>query len=181
MDQKIPEFSLEACTAGQETTASCPGDFFLVHGDNFYSRLIQFGQGLRFKGENRHFGYWTHCGMFVGHSGEIIEALGHGVIERNISYYKDYKYIVVHVNASDQDRQQQVDFAKACLGDKYGWLTLVSIALSLLSGTKFSFNFDGQEICSGLVTRTLERTSFIPKRDASHMMPADLAQAFNVA
>lgn len=180
MEQKVPQNIVEVCPSGNTVEAVLPGDFFLVHGENFFSRLIQFGQALRFRGKEKHFSYWTHCGVFTSLTGDIIEALGNGVIQNNISYYKDYKYIVVHISALPDDREEMIQFAKACLGDKYGWLTLLSIAISLLSGTKFSFNFDGQEICSGLVTRSLERTTFIPKRDASHMMPADLAQAFGV-
>lgn len=181
MQHRIIESQLEVCKIGEQSSTVKPGDFFLVHGDNVFSRLIQFGQSLRFKGEDKHFTYWTHAGMFLNELGDIIEAEGVGVAENHISYYKDQKYVIVHINASDADRQEMVDFVKSCSGDQYGWGTIASIGLSLLTGLKFSFGFDGQEICSGLVCRALERTSFIPKTDASHTTPADLAKAFFVA
>ncbi len=59
-------------------------------------------------------------------------------------------------------------------------MTIVSIALSLMMGGKFTFGFDGQAICSGLVARALERTSAIFNRDPAHIMPADLAKYFGV-
>jgi len=39
---------------------------------------------------------------------------------------------------------------------------------------------DGQMICSGLVARALERTGAIFQYDSWHLLPADLAEAFNV-
>ena len=30
-----------------------PGDFILTHGNAFFSKLIRFGQGLRFRGPDR--------------------------------------------------------------------------------------------------------------------------------
>jgi hypothetical protein len=59
-------------------------------------------------------------------------------------------------------------------------MNIVSIALSLITGGKFTFGFDGQAICSGLVARALERTNAIFNRDPEHIMPADLAKYFNV-
>lgn len=57
---------------------------------------------------------------------------------------------------------------------------IISIAISLLFGGKFTFGFDGQFICSGLVARSLERTNAIFDRSPSHIMPADLAKYFRV-
>jgi hypothetical protein len=83
-----------------------------------------------------------------------------------------------------------VAFAEASVGDPYGWLTIVSIGLTLVTGAKFNFNVDGQQICSGLVSRAEERTGVIfedsasagPKdlREPSHIMPADLAKYYDV-
>jgi hypothetical protein len=54
----------------------------------------------------------------------------------------------------------------------------VSIALSLLTGAKLSFGFNGQLICSGLVARALERTTAIFEDEPSHIMPAQLAKLY---
>jgi len=83
-----------------------------------------------------------------------------------------------------------VAFGEASVGDPYGWPTIVSIGLTLVTGAKFNFNVDGQQICSGLVARAEERTGVIfadsqsngPKdlREPSHIMPADLAMYYQV-
>jgi hypothetical protein len=144
--------------------------------------LISFGQALRFRGGNRKYAYWNHAALVIGTNGEIIEALGPvpGVVVQNVSKYAPREYTLVRIKASPEDRDEEVNFARACLGEAYGLLTIVSIALSLVTGTRFSFGFDGQMICSGLVARALERTRAIFAREPSHTMPADLAKAYGV-
>ncbi|MEK7534658.1 MAG: hypothetical protein AAB600_04965 [Patescibacteria group bacterium] len=82
--------------------------------------------------------------------------------------------------ASEEDRKQAVYFAAYVLGQSYGWTNIVSIAISLVAGLKFSFGFDGQQICSGLVARALEKTWAIFHRSPSHITPADLAKYYQV-
>ena len=124
---------------------------------------------------------WNYVAIFINQNGDIIEALGGGVQQRNISVYKDTEYHVVHLeNVVDINRTHEVEFAQACLKDHYGWLTIVSIALCLLTGSKLGFGVDGQEICSALVARCLERTGEIFPTDPWHIMPADLAKYYNV-
>jgi hypothetical protein len=44
----------------------------------------------------------------VGTDGAIVEALGAGVKQRNISIYRGTEYHVIRVLASDDDRKQEV-------------------------------------------------------------------------
>jgi hypothetical protein len=120
--------------------------------------------------------------MIVSASGDLIEALGAGVRETHIEKYKPTVYHVIQLGqlADQRDREQVVEFARWSLGEEYGYLTIVSIALTLLIGGKFNFGIDGQTICSGLVARALERTDAIFDRTPSHIMPADLAKYLNV-
>ena len=55
----------------------------------------------------------------------------------------------------------------------------MSIALSMLTGSRLTFFIDGQFVCSGLVARALERTGSIFDRDSAHIAPADLAKYFH--
>src|SRR5438552_2113579 len=142
--------------------------------------MIRFGQSLRIHGEDRKYTHWNHAAMFVDTDGAIIEALGAGVQQRNISAYDHSEYHVVRIGASDEDRAEAVAFARWALGEPYAWLTIVSIAFSLLVGGKFTFSFEGQQICSGLVARALEHTHAIFNRSPSHVMPADLAKYYQV-
>jgi hypothetical protein len=155
-----------------------PGDFILTHGAELFSQLIRFGQQLRFRGADHPFTYWNHAALVVTSGGAIVEALGSGVERRSISDYDPTQYTVVRITASAEDRVEAAVFAERCVGQRYGWTTIVSIALSLLTGAKFSFGFNGQLICSGLVARALERTTAIFEDEPSHIMPAELAKLY---
>lgn len=159
------------------------GDFILTHSSGIYGALIRFGESLRYWGRDKVFAHWSHAAIFVDDEGNIIEALGKGVQERNISVYEGTEYVVVHLpfGTNDSDRQQAVKFAEFCLGESYSWLTIVSISLCLVTGAKFSFGVDGQQICSALVARCIERIGEIFKESEPwHLMPADLAKHFDV-
>jgi uncharacterized protein YycO len=142
--------------------------------------VIQFGQGLRFSGKDAPYTYWNHSALIVTADGAIIEALGPGVRRNTLAAYHGTQYTVVHIDASNEDRKEMVAFAEHWVGGQYDWATIVSITLSLLTGAKFSFGFAGQQICSGLVARALERTTAIFDQEPSHVMPAELAKMFAV-
>ena len=158
------------------------GDFILTHGKAFFSRLIRFGQRLAFRGKDRKYTWWNHAALIVSPNGDLVEALGAGVQRTHLSRYAPTEYHLVCLNglASHDDRDQLVAFAEWALGEKYGVVTIMSIALSLLTGCRLKFCFDGQMICSGLVARALERSDAIFDRSPSHIMPADLAKYFSV-
>lgn len=160
-----------------------PGDFLLTHSTGVYGFLIRFGEALRYRGQNRIFAHWSHAAIIVDESGSIIEALGGGVQERNLVVYCKTEYVVVHLpsDTSTSDRLQAVEFARFCLNEPYGWMTIASVALSLLTSGTLSFGIDGQQICSALVARCLERIGVIFRENEPwHLMPADLAKHFDV-
>lgn len=160
-----------------------PGDFILTHSSGIYGSLIRFGEAIRYWGPDRIFAHWSHAAIFINEEGDIIEALGGGVQQRNISVYHRTEYVVVHLPSTTTllDRQQAVGFAEFCISDRYGWLTIASIVLCLVLGAKFSFGVDGQQICSGLVARCIERIGEIfPESEPWHLTPADLAKHFDV-
>jgi hypothetical protein len=181
-DESVPTSKTAIELAASKPLAR-PGDFILTHSSGIYGRLIRFGEAIRYWGADRVFAHWSHAAIFVNEAGDIIEALGGGVQQRNISVYHGTEYVVVHLPATTTplDRQQAVEFADFSLNDPYGWLTIVSVALCLLTGAKFSFGVDGQQICSALVARCIERIGEIfPQCEPWHLTPADLAKHFDV-
>lgn len=163
---------------GEQIEDPTPGDFALTHGKAWTSWLIRFGQGLRYRGPDRKYTHWSHTALFVDRAGDMVEALGNGVAQTHISRYLPTEYTVVRIDASPADREQVVAFARDCLNRPYGYLTLASIALSLLTGGKLIFGIAGSKICSGLVARALERTGTIYAFEPLQAMPADLAKAY---
>ncbi len=177
---------VEVSAAGASRPAFRRGDFILTHGKSLTSSLIRFGQRLRIHGEDRKYTRWNHAALIVDDDGSLIEALGRGISSTHLSSYDDSEYLVVQIKASDHDRSQAVDFAKWAAGrgnpgarKKYGFVTIVSIAYTLLTGGKFTFGIDGRLICSGLVARAMERCGAIFSRNTTHIMPADLAKYYD--
>lgn len=165
---------------GEAVTHVLPGDFLLTHQDNWPARLIRFGQGLRFIGHDRTYARWNHTALFCDKQGGIIEALGTGVARQSIAKYQPTEYYVVRIQATAKDRAEAVHFAESCLNAPYGRLTIISVTFSLLTGARISFGQEGQFICSSLVARALERTTIVFPWDTEHMLPADLAEFFQV-
>ena len=168
----------ERAGPGESAATFDRGDFVLVAGTHFNSRLIRFGQRLRF-GDDRH-GKWTHAALIVDRDGSLIEAVGTGVRRWHLDRYRDDDYVVVRIHTSEENRDEVVGFAEWALdrGSSYSRLSTVSIALSMLTGSRLTFFIDGQFVCSGLVARALERTGSIFDRDSAHIAPADLARYF---
>jgi uncharacterized protein YycO len=172
--------SVEHYGPGEQPDVTVPGDFVLTHGDAWTSKMIRFGQSLRIHGADRKYVFWNHAAMIVSSDGDMVEALGAGVKAGHLSRLLGTTYHVVHIDATAADRLEAVTYAESQKGIPYGFLTIVSIGIGLLTGAKFTFDFEGQHICSGLVARSLERTDAIFNRSPEHIMPADLAKYYQV-
>lgn len=174
--------SVERYGPGEEVRDPQPGDFILTHGHSLSGKLIRLGQRLRFWGKDSQYAHWNHAALIVDKGGGLIEALGHGVLRTHISKYRPREYHLVRLGqtANRADRMEAVRFAEWCLGEKYGWTTIVCIALGLITSGRFTFGFEGQQICSGLVARAMERTTAIFDRNPEDIMPADLAKYYHV-
>jgi uncharacterized protein YycO len=155
-----------------------PGDFILTHGSGFICWAIRFGQGLWIHGGARQFTYWNHAALVVDSHSGLVEALSGGVKSTSLDKYLDSDYRLVRIKASAEDRQEVVDFGNSCIGEEYGYLTILSIALTLLIRSKITFFIQGDQICSGLVARAQERTHAIFNRNPVSIMPADLAKFY---
>jgi len=158
------------------------GDIVLTHGDHWTSKLIRFGQRLRFRGPRRDFARWNHAALVLDREGNLAEALSRGVERTNLSKYKGTDYYLVRVECSDEDRRQIAAFAESVLKHRttYGWLTIVSLFFTLAFGSTFIIGKIGTAICSGFASEALVRTGAVFERPPSYMMPADLAEYFSV-
>lgn len=170
--------SVEYYGKGESAKNLRPADFILTNSNSWTSKLIYLGQKIRYRGKDAKYAIWDHAALITNAQGDIIQAIGKGVKRGNVSDYRNVAYHLVRIRASGQDREEAVKFAEYALGEKYGYITVISIAISFLTGLKLSFGFDGQQICSGLVARALERTTAIFSSEPSHITPADLAKYY---
>jgi hypothetical protein len=177
----IDHLGSELVPAGQSAVTWVPGDFLLTHGDAFFSKIIRFGEGLRIRGADRPYTWFNHAALVIDDQGNLAEALGAGVVRSHADKYLAKDYVVVHSGASPGDVTEILGFADWVLATRcrYGWLTIVSLALTMLTGAKLTFFVDGEFICSGFVARAMERTGAVFSRDPVHITPADLAKYYD--
>jgi len=181
--QSVPLSAVVGSQTAVDQWVARPGDFILTHSSGLVGSMIRFAERLSYWGKNAQYAHWSHAAIFVDNEGHIIEAVGGGVQKRHISVYAETEYVVVYLppETSDADRDQAAKFAEHAVRQPYGWLTIVGIVFSLLTASKMSFGIDGQQICSALVARCLERTGTIfTEGEPWHLMPADLAKHFKV-
>jgi hypothetical protein len=175
------EFYPEGSSAEELKT----GYIVLTSGAHWTSRMIRFGQRLRFRGERAKFAHWNHVALVLDAEGNIGEALSQGVVRTNLSKYEGTDYHLVRVQCSAEDREQIGAFAKAVLDSpkrtSYGWLTIVSLFFTLGFGSTIMIGKIGTAICSGFASEALVRTSAILPRPPAYMMPADVAEYFSVS
>lgn len=159
-----------------------PGDFSLHRATTTKGRggatttlgkLIQAGERVRFG--DCDFARWTHSTLIVSEQGDLCEAIESGVALDNIEKYRGSDYLVVHVVASPEQRELACGFGRSHVGDKYGVLNFVGLAVQALFGWNLSIHMDGQFICSGLVSRATEKYIVAYPRSPEDMMPGDLA------
>jgi uncharacterized protein YycO len=172
--------SYKVYEAGTEPPKFVPGDFILVSTKGVLAKCIRTGQFLRYHGKMRAYSHWNHAAMIVDTDGTIVEAAGRGVRYANISEYKETEYYLVSTKLNKQSRDQAVAAAKSFIKDKYGWFTILSIMLQLITGIEFQFSFGNSIICSGVVGMALWAAGVIFDQNPYQMMPADLASAYEI-
>jgi hypothetical protein len=180
--QPIPHLDEKYLAPGDAPDTWTPGDFILVHGDTLSSRLIHLGQRFRIHGKDSRYTWFDHAALIVSDTGDLIEAVGTGVIRSNAEKYRHKHYNIVRTGVDTADVKQAQQFAEWAANNRaqYGTLTIASLILTLLAGAKLTFFIDGEFICSGLVARAMERTGAIFNRDPVHITPADLAKYYDV-
>ena len=98
-----------------------------------------------------------------------------GLVVAQCSYGLVDPTVIIDVKVPDEDRQAMVTYARTQLGVKYGFVSIVSIAFSLLTGSKFEFGIAGQLICSEFFGEAAERGGVTIPMKSSRLMPADVA------
>lgn len=169
---------------GEAVHGSRPGDFLLSHRRwHPFSMLIRIGQRLRIRGDDhRDYCHWSHAALVSDEAGGLIEMQEPGAVRGHLDDYVALDCVLVRVHASDDDRAQAVAFAEWCVLRRrvLGRAAFVSLGLSCLTGSTFTFFRDGSLVCSALVARAQERTGAIFNRDPNHIAPADLAKYYGV-
>lgn len=150
-----------------------PGDIgFLSKRGDIIASLIRFA-------ERRKYGdvaasHYNHVFMCVDVDGTIVEALPSGVTVGNVSKYAGEDFVLKTPPYAPGEAANAVAAMRASVGDGYGFLTFVSVALTLMTGTRLRFGLAGTEICSGAAADALTRANVDCGEDETFDTPADL-------
>jgi uncharacterized protein YycO len=162
-----------------------PGDLLFVKTNHFVSKLIRYGQ----RGYGPRYAQWNHVAVYVG-DGMIVEALTKGVVLSPLDKYPvlDTKQVRVATlipggivtdgsSAAIAMRGNAADYARSCVGEKYGFATIAAIALKVLFKGHWNFGVQGTSICSGVAACELQRLGFnFNPNDPAELTPAYLAK-----
>jgi hypothetical protein len=176
----MSNFSCEIYPAGEGALKYRPGDFILTHHTTIPAKLIRIGQSIRYHGRLKPYSYWNHTAIIIDEDGSLIEAVGRGVSYGHIRDYEEVEYYLVHTKLNKQSQTQAVEAAKSFLNDAYGWFTILSLTVELLTGIKIQVTQSNTAICSTVVAMSLWAAGFIFDSNPMQMMPADLAASFGV-
>lgn len=168
--------TIELVPAGQDAIGAQPGDLILCHRKGFASACIRFGERLK-TGKGAVVSHAAFVAThYMGHEATLIEALTKGVCVTPLSAYRHVEYWIVRTGLQGNDRAQAVSFAQSCLGQKYGWSTIIGLALRFCTPGKGlpGLLSNGTKICSGLVAQTQVRGWTIYPFEPASCAPSDL-------
>jgi len=151
-----------------------------VRSQGIFSWAIKLGSWLRrYELPYRRF---SHAVLVISDDGSIAEALYKGVARGHLAKYQPANYVLVRTNVDPHDQRQVLAFAESVLQarTRYGFMTIFGLALFCLSGAQLCIQQAGTASCSGFVSDALTRAGHVWPRPPFAMMPADLAQYFDV-
>ena len=146
------------------------GTFLVTSGTSIFDRIIQFSTLSK----------WNHAALIIDSKGTIIEVVEQGIRKRSLKQFADNDYHLVDIVMSNQDRLQVKAYAQFMLQkhESYGFMTILSIILQVLTHSRFVIKLDGTLICSEFVAKALSEGGIIWDKDTSLITPADLYNKF---
>lgn len=170
--------ALEIISIGRNAINPQPGDLIFCHRKGAASATIRFFERIFGDGDYR----WSHVAVvditLTGQDHTVIEALTSSVQRNPLSEYQDIEYAIARTHLSIQDQSQAIIFLHSCLKQKYGWWSIVSIAIRYLTPGRGGFSFgsgSSTKICSALGAQTQVRGWAIYDYDPTTITPSELA------
>ena len=157
-----------------DLASALPGDVVLAHTRGLFGRLIRFGTRSA----------WSHAAIIemVGATPErtwVIQAEAKGVTRATLDQVAPGGYYAIVAAPNGLDRQRCLEWARSRVGEEYGFLTILSIALTLLSPRflRVDFRRQGTLICSALVALSLHAGGWLARvGDFYQVSPGSLEQ-----
>jgi hypothetical protein len=173
--------SSERVPPGRSIASARPGDFILVHGTSWRSRVVTAYERFRFRGiEERHWAHWSHSALVVGSNGLIVEAGTKGVVLQDVRKYDGVDCQYVAIGATPAGRRAAVGFARSRVGRGYSRAAIARLGASVLTAGRIGPRPEDKDLCGGLVAASLGQAGEVFDRPPGLMLPADLARHYAV-
>jgi hypothetical protein len=166
--------------SGETISRPRPGDIILVRDKGWLGSLIRCLGRIRYRAaEDRSYNYWSHAALVANSAGYLVEVGSRGVVLSHIRLYRHRDYHYVWLDLPEAGRGAAVQFARSCLGQKYGLRNSLLLTASIALGDRIRVSDSGHN-CVSLVARALQEAGIRFDRKPTDMMPADLAKRFGV-
>jgi hypothetical protein len=156
------------------------GDIGFAHSNGFFGRCIRWGERIRWGESPSH---WNHVFIVDRVEGDkvfVIQAEPRGVTnDKTIDTVGEYQLVSVDNIANADD---VLTFARKEVGSRYGWLSIVSIAIDIVTPNWFpAFRRPYTYVCSALGAEALRAGGWIHRwADVYTVTPAQLKEALSV-
>lgn len=153
-----------------------PGDLVLAHSRGLFGRLIRIGEAFHWRPGRK----WNHAAIVVsnGPGGVEVVQMSRRCVRIPLSEVAPGGQVQVRPCPKGVNPVFAVRYALAQLGTAYGVLTILCIAVNLLTPQflRIDFRRPGTLICSGLVARSYEHGAWSCPYDPFQISPAQLAE-----
>lgn len=156
-----------------------PGDLVFAHSKNLIGRVIRFGEWLRFRPGSK----WNHVAIVSKiENGKtfIIQAEASGVTnDKELDTIAPGGQYLVVEPPQGVDKDQLLEFANAQVGSKYGWLSILTVAIDIITpGWAPSLRRRNSWICSAVVGEALRFSGWLHHwNDIYTVVPSELYAA----
>ena len=159
-----------------DLATALPGDLIFCRGSGIVSRAIRLAERIRWRAGSK----WNHVAVLEAKSlagWTVVQAGGRGVTSTPLSAMAPGGGYVV-VPAPETCREDVVAFARAQVGSQYGYLTIASIVVTLLSPNFVNVMLPNTWICSALAAESLRAGGWVHNwPDVYQVSPAALSEA----
>jgi hypothetical protein len=177
----VPPHAIRYFNRWEHCIDTQPGDLILVATDDLFAKIIRFGERLRMHGDDKVFTRVNHAMIALGDgTGTVVEMIGGGGTVTPLAHYQHLSYAVINTTATDAQHALAVKVARWYTGVDYGFPSVASDALYLLTGIPLALTIGQSVVCSAMATATQRPLGLIPSKADIAVLPSDLAQWYDV-
>jgi hypothetical protein len=190
----VPETTVTIFNLGEHCKTTVAGDLILVKHAHISAKAIRLGQRIKYwmlrvimrrKEYENAFCEANHAmTVVVGGRHALVSQMQPGPGGKIVSLenYVDLKYAVVHtIKASIEQRANAVQVGNWCVGNEYGWLSIIAMIIGVfVPFFEISMGIGNSMVCSTAATLAQRCMGLIPDEADVGVFPADDARYYNV-